>query len=103
MAIALDKGSTTHHQSQDPKPWTIFSILLISSFIMIEAAAFQAPAIPTIARHFGISAGVAALISMIYYLSLVVCSPIFGRLADRFGRRRILIIGMVLFIFSELM
>jgi multidrug resistance protein len=103
MAIAHDTGSTTPHECQDPNPWTTFTILLISSFILMEAAAFQAPAIPTIARHFGISAGVAALISMIYYLSLVVCSPIFGRLADRFGRKRILVVGMVLFIFSELM
>lgn len=82
-------------------PWSTYIVLLLSCFITIEASAFQAPAIPTIARHFGISAGLSALIALLYYLALVVCSPIFGRVADRFGRKRVLVIGLAMFSLSE--
>lgn len=69
----------------------------------MEAAAFQAPAIPTIAVHFHITANVSSYIVTIYYLALVVGSPLFGKLADRFGRKLILCIGMLAFSSAEVL
>jgi multidrug resistance protein len=83
------------------RPWAVYIVLLVSCFITIEAAAFQAPAIPTIAHFFGISAGLSALIALVYYLGLVVFSPVFGRVADQYGRKRVLLAGLAMFSLSE--
>jgi multidrug resistance protein len=82
-------------------PWPTYVVLLLSCFITMEASAFQAPAIPSIARHFEVSAGLSAMISLIYYLGVIVFSPISGRLADSFGRKRMLVIGLSVFAASE--
>ena len=34
--------------------WAVYAALLFGTFITIEAAAFQAPALPSVTRHFGI-------------------------------------------------
>jgi multidrug resistance protein len=98
------KPSNNSDQAMQNPPsnsWFIFTVLLAGSFITIEAAAFQAPAIPAISKYFDIPASMAALVSMIYYLALVIGHPICGQLADRFGRKRILTIGLSGFIVSE--
>lgn len=82
-------------------PWSIYLTLLLGCFITIEAAAFQAPAMPSIAKYFGVNEDITALIVLLYYLGLVVFSPVFGRLADSFGRKRVITSGLVLFAAAE--
>jgi len=101
MAISLPDGAPA--ETPVANPWTVFITLLIGCFITIEAAAFQAPAMPSIARHFGVNEDVTALIILLYYLGLVVFSPVFGRIADRFGRKRVIVNGLALFAASEFM
>lgn len=83
--------------------WKIFLVLLFSSFITYEAGSFQAPAVPSIARHFGIPMNLAAFILLLYYLGVTVFAPIMGRLADQVGRKRMLLFGLSLFSASEFM
>lgn len=82
-------------------PWGIYSALLFGTFVTIEAAAFQAPALPSITRHFGIPVTLAALILILYFLGLTVLAPIMGRVGDLRGRRKVLTAGMVVFALSE--
>jgi EmrB/QacA subfamily drug resistance transporter len=82
-------------------PWRIYLVLLFSTFVTIEAAAFQAPAIPSVARYYGIPINLSALILLFYFLALTVFAPIMGRLADRVGRKRILMFGLLLFALAE--
>ena len=42
--------------------WAVYAALLFGTFITIEAAAFQAPALPSVTRHFGIPVNMAALV-----------------------------------------
>ncbi len=81
--------------------WKAFIVLLSSVFIMLEAAAFQAPAMPSITRHFGIPVSQAALILLLYYLGATVFAPIMGSLADRVGRKRMVLVGAGLFALAE--
>lgn len=81
--------------------WVAFSILLFSTFVMIEAMTFQAPALPTIVNHFGVPMNAAALIILIFYIGSTTFAPIMGRLADTYGRKRILIVGLSIFSLSE--
>ena len=82
-------------------PWGVYSALLFGTFITIEAAAFQAPALPSVTRHFGIAVNMAALVLILYSLALTVFAPIMGRLGDQYGRKKVITIGMVIFSASE--
>lgn len=81
--------------------WTAYGILLFSTFVTIEAMTFQAPALPSIVSHFGVAMNSAALIILIYYIAATTFAPIMGRLADTYGRKRMMIIGLSLFSASE--
>ena len=82
-------------------PWGVYSALLFGTFITIEAAAFQAPALPSVTRHFGIAVNMAALVLILYSLALTVFAPIMGRLGDQYGRKKVITIGMLIFSASE--
>jgi MFS family permease len=81
--------------------WKAYFALLFGTFVTIEAAAFQAPALPRLTLHFGIPINLAALILLMYFLGLTVFSPIMGRLGDQRGRKRVLSIGLLGFTLSE--
>lgn len=82
-------------------PWGIFVALLFGTFVTIEAAAFQAPALPSVTRHFGIPVSLAALILVLYFLALTVFAPIMGRFGDQHGRKKVLTGGLLIFALSE--
>lgn len=90
--------------SQDvAKPWASFIALLFATFVTIEAAAFQAPVLPSVTAHFSIPVNLAALILIFYFVAVAVCAPMMGRLGDQHGRRRMISIGLVVFGIAEFM
>lgn len=64
--------------------------------------AFQAPAIPVISLHFGLPTYLAGLILLTFYVASATLYPIVGRLADQYGRKKMLVIGMIIFTISEI-
>jgi MFS family permease len=82
-------------------PWLAFLGLLFGSFFVTEALAFQIPALPVLTQEFGIPVALSGLISLFYYLTHTVFGPIFGNFADQVGRKRIVMIGLVIFTISE--
>ncbi|MCK0508190.1 MFS transporter [Aromatoleum anaerobium] len=82
--------------------WKIYLALLFGTFVTIEAAAFQAPALPSLTKHFGIPINLAALILLMYSLGVTVFAPIMGRLGDQIGRKRVLLVGLLGFALSEI-
>lgn len=86
---------------QSRSPWGTYAALLFGTFVTIEAAAFQAPALPSVTRHFGIPVNLAALILLFYFIALTVFAPIMGRFGDQYGRRKLLVAGLMLFAASE--
>src|SRR5690606_25202405 len=81
--------------------WIAYGALLFSTFVMIEAMTFQAPALPTIVRHFGVPMNAAGLIILIFFIGSTTFAPIMGRIADSHGRKKILMAGLVIFSISE--
>jgi MFS family permease len=55
-------------------------------------------ALPTIRAYFGLDADTAAWTSMIYTLPFMALMPLYGRLGDTLGKRRLLLAGMVIFL-----
>ena len=83
------------------KAWAIYIALLFGTFVTIEASAFQIPALPSVTRHFGIPVSLSSLMLMLYFLAVAVFAPIMGRVGDVYGRKRILLFGLVVFAMSE--
>lgn len=83
------------------RAWQIFGALLFGTFVAIEAASFQSPALAPITRHFGIPVSAAALILLLYYFGATVFAPVMGRLADGFGRKRMVMAGLAIFATAE--
>ena len=97
--------ASTESKPQDAKvtrsQWVQFLALVFGAFVAIEAMAFQAPAIPVISQHFELPTYLAGLILLTFYVASATLYPIVGRLADQYGRKKMLIIGMVIFAISE--
>lgn len=89
--------------SKSTSPWVSFIALLFATFVTIEAAAFQAPVLPSVTAHFDIPVNLAALILIAYFIAVAVFAPMMGRLGDQYGRRRMVVIGLVVFGVSEFM
>lgn len=102
--LAVD---TTDKESDDTidraGAWRIFASLLFGTFVAIEAAAFQAPALAPISRHFAVPVSSIALILLLYYLGAAVFAPMMGRLGDQIGRKRMILIGLGVFAAAEFM
>lgn len=82
-------------------PWIVFFFLLISVFVLLEAAAFQSPALPFITANFGIDPGFGGAVTLAYYAAAVVFAPLMGRLSDQIGRKEMILAGLTLFAVSE--
>lgn len=82
-------------------PWISFLALLFSTFVVIEAAAFQVPALPYIINSFGIPMAYAGSITVCYYAAGIVFAPIMGKVGDQIGRKKLMLIGLSIFAISE--
>jgi len=78
---------------RDKNLYIIFSVTLMA----IMGVASLTPAFPEIIRQFNISAQEIGLMITVFTLPGVILSPLMGILADRFGRKAILIPSIFLF------
>jgi EmrB/QacA subfamily drug resistance transporter len=67
-----------------------------SAFAVQQTLVF--PALPTIQREFDVSAVWATWVLTAFLLSASVLTPVLGKLGDRFGKERLLVIVLVLFL-----
>jgi MFS family permease len=58
--------------------------------------------LPTIARYFQVGTGEVSWIILVYLLVMTGCMLIFGKLGDRFGLKRIFLLGYLVFSVSSL-
>jgi MFS family permease len=69
--------------------------VIVITFCMAQTLLI--PAIPTIERRFDVSASTAAWILTSFMLTSVVCTPLFGRLGDIYGKQRVMVILLWVF------
>ena len=60
-------------------------------------------ALPTIGAHFNTGPGQVGWLATLYSLVFGVTTPFYGRLGDRYGLRRMYVIGLVIFVVSSLL
>jgi len=87
---ALDSAGTGPFQY---RLLCIFGLVWAADAMQVLSVGFTAP---SIAQEFGISVPIALQTGTAFFLGMMFGAALFGRLADRFGRRRILLITVAL-------
>lgn len=73
------------------------TLLASVSVLAVSAYTLLPPALPEIAAEFGVTAGEAGLVTVAATLPGIVLAPLLGVLADRYGRRELLIACLLAF------
>lgn len=77
-------------------PWLVFSILVVVQYLMVLDVSIILVAIPSIQDDLGFEQSQLAWVMDSYILAFAGLMLLGGRIADLFGRRRVLMIGLVL-------
>lgn len=76
-------------------------ILMLNLFLAFTGIGLVIPIMPKFMESLGITGGIVGLLVASFSLTQLLFSPLTGRLADKFGRKRMIVIGMLVFAFSE--
>ncbi len=79
------------------RPWVSFSLVAIGVFLATMDSSMVNVALPTIMRSFGATLAQTEWVALIYLLTITVTLLIWGRLADRLGKRKMYLLGMLVF------
>src|SRR5690625_2687612 len=77
------------------------AILLGNIFIAFLGIGLVIPVLPTIMNELHLSGSVVGYLVAIFALAQLIISPIAGRWVDQYGRKRMIIIGLLIFSLSE--
>ncbi|MGE5464283.1 MAG: DHA2 family efflux MFS transporter permease subunit [Syntrophothermus sp.] len=83
------------------RKWKVLISVMFGIFMIILDSTIVNIAFPTLRREFGTSLSQAQWVISIYVLSLGVTTPVSGFLADRFGIKRMYLLGLALFVISS--
>jgi len=84
-------------QTRNPRRWWILIVLCLSSLVLVVDSMALTVAVPQMTRDLGASAQDTQWILDSYILVFAGLLLTSGSLGDRFGRRKVMIIGLVLF------
>ena len=78
--------------------WIIVAVICIGSFMGQLDASITQLVLPALEREFSASVGEVSWVALIFLLAVTVMLPVFGRLADMFGRKKQYAAGFLVFI-----
>lgn len=93
----------TFFSSRRSWKWFILSTVLLGATMSALDVSIVNVAMPTLMSSFGVSMAVIEWVAMGYMLTLTILLPLFGRLADRYGRSKLYNIGFVVFSVGSLL
>src|SRR5258708_5714777 len=94
------EGTGNRPGGLDRKLKILISIMFGIFMIILDATVINV-AFPTLRREFGATLADAQWVISIYVLSLGVTTPVSGYLADRFGIKRVYLLGIGLFVLGS--
>ena len=81
--------------------WRVLTTVMFGLFMIILDSTIVNIAFPTLRREFGASLSDAQWVISIYVLALGVTTPVSGYLADRFGIKRVYLLGLAIFVLGS--
>lgn len=89
--------------SGDAMPWVILATVIVGTFLGRLDQTIVNLALPKIIEDFGISVSASGWIATAYILANAVFVPIWGKLGDTIGRKRVYITGFIIFIIGSVL
>ena len=94
----IDVKSTTSYQNKIPKDaWITLAILSLIGLIIVYGETMIIPAIPDLVKDFNITYNTTAWILTAYLIAGAVATPLVGKLSDIYGKKKILLIVMIIY------
>jgi EmrB/QacA subfamily drug resistance transporter len=84
------------HAPDRQHPMLTLAVLATAGLAFALLQSLVAPALPEIQKELGISETTATWILTSYLISASVCTPIFGRLGDMYGKERLLLVSIII-------
>ncbi len=106
MEYAKNQLENIYTQKQEPSFGKIHRVLFIGSIIFICAIGFVSsdiylPSLPAIADYYHKDAAWAQSTMSVFFITMAIFQIFSGSLSDKFGRKKMLIICMIIFIISS--
>ncbi|HEY3425688.1 MAG TPA: MFS transporter [Negativicutes bacterium] len=83
--------------------WLIFSVTVMGTFMAVLDSSIVNVALPLIAASFGVELTAVQWVVTAYLLVISSLLPLFGKIGDMYGRRRIYLLGFVIFTIGSLL
>ncbi|WP_339317161.1 MFS transporter [Paenibacillus sp. FSL R10-2734] len=78
-------------------------LVMLNIFLAFTGIGLVVPIMPTYMNELGISGSTVGLLVASFSLAQLLVSPFAGRLSDRIGRKKVIVAGLIVFAFSELL
>ncbi|MDN5562600.1 MAG: DHA2 family efflux MFS transporter permease subunit [Luteococcus sp.] len=95
-------AGTSPVEDLDPRAWPAMFAMAVGFFMIMIDTTIVSVSIPAIMAHFGADVTQVIWVSSAYLLTYAIPLLITGRLGDRFGPKRIYLLGLVVFTLSSL-
>ncbi len=95
------ESTTVEKRGGLEQKWKVLATVMFGLFMVILDSTIINIAFPTLRSEFGASLSDAQWVISVYVLALGVTTPVSGFLADRFGIKRVYLLGLGLFVFGS--
>src|SRR5579863_10759849 len=96
MTLSKNNGNTTEKISASA--WKTLAILSLIATMVMYAETMLIPAIPDLIKDFHISYGMSSWILTAYLIAGAIMTPITGKLSDIYGRKKVLLVIMAIYV-----
>lgn len=96
-------GHAAEKKESGALPWLVLATVIVGTFLGRLDQTIVNLALPKIIEDFGISVSASGWIATAYILANAVFVPIWGKLGDTIGRKKVYITGFVIFIFGSVL
>src|ERR1700751_1902042 len=100
--MKLDENDAGEWPSKHPAFLTVLPSIMLPMFLAVVDQTIIATALPAIAAATG-NVERASWVVVSYLIASTIAAPIYGRLGDVFGRRRLMFVALYVFIAASLL
>lgn len=102
MIVTVQAPAALITENPDPRRWIALVVVSIAVALIIVDSTIVNVAIPSVVKELDLDSTEVQWVQESYTVVFAALLVVFGTLADRFGRRRILVIGVIVFALSSL-